>query len=101
MQQIEEFLAENKWRLVDLFKDLDKNKDWKVMKNDFIRECKKGRLEISDSMIEELVIALSTSKSSDKINYRALANGRTSHLFERRSQLRGKLKNLKLLKQLN
>ena len=91
MEQIELFLAENKWRLVDLFKDLDKNKDWIVYKKDFIRECKKGRLDISDSMIEELLVALSdpNSAKSNKINYKALAKGRNSSVLDRRSQLRG------------
>jgi hypothetical protein len=32
MAKIEAFLDENKLRLIDLFKDLDKNKDWKVYK---------------------------------------------------------------------
>ena len=31
MEKIEKYLEENKWRLLDLFKDLDKNKDWKVI----------------------------------------------------------------------
>jgi hypothetical protein len=93
MEKIEKYLDENKWRLLDLFKDLDKNKDWKVYKADFVRECKKGRLDINDSMIEELVNALGTSKSN-KINYKSLAHGRMSNLLERRSALRGNLSNL-------
>lgn len=93
MEKIEKYLEENKWRLLDLFKDLDKNKDWKVYKADFVRECKKGRLDINDSMIEELVNALGTSKSN-KINYKSLAHGRMSNLLERRSALRGNLSNL-------
>jgi hypothetical protein len=88
MEQIELFLAENKWRLVDLFKELDKNKDWFVLKKDFIRECKNGKLDIPDSLIDELLMALSESNSS-KINYKNLAKGRNSGLIERRSQLRG------------
>lgn len=88
MEKIEKFLNENRWRLVDLFKDLDKNKDWRVKRDDLIRECRKGRLEISESMIDELITVLGSN--AFKINYKSLARGRSSHLSERRSQLRGK-----------
>lgn len=88
MERIEAFLNENRWRLVDLFADLDKNKDWRVKKDDFVRECKKGRLDVDDAMIEELIMCLGTSKSN-KIKYKALAKGRKSHLSDKRSQLRG------------
>lgn len=87
MERIEKFLAENRWRLVDLFKDLDKNKDWRVKGNDLIREVRKGRLDISDGMVDELVAAL--GNKAFKINYKSLARGRSSHLSERRVQLRG------------
>lgn len=88
MERIEKFLQENKWRLVDLFKDLDKNKDWRVKSDDLKRECRKGRLDISDSMIEELVTVLGKGRYN-KINYKSLAKGRYSHLSELRAQLRG------------
>jgi len=88
MEQIEKFLNDNRWRLVDLFKDLDKNKDWRVKRDDLARECRKGRLEISDSMIDELITVLGSKTS--KINYKSLSKGRTSHLSERRAQFRGK-----------
>jgi hypothetical protein len=39
-------------------------------------------------MVEELVSALGKS-SSNKIDYKSLVDGRTSHLSERRSVLRG------------
>jgi hypothetical protein len=37
MQRVEEFLANNHWRLVDLFRALDRNKSWNVVKGDFMR----------------------------------------------------------------
>lgn len=42
MESIEEFLEINKWRLIDLFRDLDKDKDWLVLKSDLIRQVLKG-----------------------------------------------------------
>ena len=88
MEKIEKFLDDNKWRLVDLFKELDKNKDWKVFRKDFAHACKKGRLDLTDSALDELVNALGQTKSN-LINYKVLAQGRSSHLSERRSRLRG------------
>lgn len=89
LERIEEFLQENRWRLVDLFATLDKNKDWCVKKIDFARECKKKFLVISDSLIDELIAALSDTHS-DYLNYKHLARGRSSHLSERRSQMMSK-----------
>lgn len=89
MKKIEDFLEANRWRLIDLFKDLDKNKDWSINRNDFLRECKKGKLEIPDEMIEELVKVLNRAKT-EKIFYKELAKGRTSHLSDRRSELKSK-----------
>jgi hypothetical protein len=88
LEKIEEYLRENRWRLVDLFASLDKNKDWLVKTSDFIRECKQERLMLSDSLIEELIMALS-KKNSHYLNYKGLARGRSSHLSDRRSQLLG------------
>lgn len=41
MERVEEFLAENHWRLVDLFRRLDKNKSWNLVKEDFMRLVEK------------------------------------------------------------
>lgn len=95
MKNIEDFLETNKWRLVDLFKDLDKNKDWSINKDDFLRGCKKGKLDLPSEMIDELVKILNSEKT-EKIFYKELAKGRNSHLSDRRSELKGKfeLKNI-------
>lgn len=90
MKNIENFLEANRWRLIDLFKDLDKNKDWSINRNDFLRECKKGKLEIPNEMIDEL-IKLLNSQRREKIFYKELAKGRTSHLSDRRSELKSKI----------
>jgi hypothetical protein len=41
MEHVEKFLAKNHWRLVDLFRTLDKDKSWAVVKEDFMRLIKK------------------------------------------------------------
>lgn len=41
MERVEEFLAENHWRLLDLFRTLDRNKSWGLVKEDFKRMIEK------------------------------------------------------------
>ena len=41
MERVEEFLTENHWRLLDLFRTLDQTKSWKVVKEDFMRLVEK------------------------------------------------------------
>jgi hypothetical protein len=47
MERVEEFLAENHWRLLDLFRKLDKNKSWRVVKEDFMRLAEQVNFFIS------------------------------------------------------
>ena len=89
MQKIEESLDKEKWRLVDLFQDLDKNKDGKLQGSDFKRDCE--RLGITDGMLEELLMAYGNAHK--KIKYKELARGRTELSIDRRNLIRG-LKNL-------
>jgi hypothetical protein len=37
MERVEEFLAMNRWRLIDLFRTLDRVKSWNIAKEDFMR----------------------------------------------------------------
>jgi hypothetical protein len=47
MERVEEFLAENHWRLLDLFRQLDKNKSCRPVKEDFMRLAEKVNFFIS------------------------------------------------------
>lgn len=40
MQKVEEFLYNNHWRLLDLFRALDQEKNWALVKEDFMRLAK-------------------------------------------------------------
>jgi hypothetical protein len=44
MERVEEFLTENHWRLLDLFRTLDQNKSWRVVKEDFMRLAEKVKI---------------------------------------------------------
>ena len=46
MNKVEEFLATNHWRLIDLFKSMDKEKSWRIAKEDFMRFIKKVQLKM-------------------------------------------------------
>ncbi len=89
IRRIETLLNEDRWRLVDFFKDLDKNKDWKLCKNDFVREHKKGRLDVTDEMTDELITVYGNSRNT--LNYKSLAKGRTDHLLESRLNVKGSI----------
>ena len=86
MEKIEQAIEEKKWRLLDLFKDLDKNKDWKVNREDFIREYASGNLDVTDVMLDELLMAYG---NSHKLEYKNLAKGRSCLLSDRRKQIKG------------
>ncbi len=47
MERVEEFLANNHWRLLDLFRTLDRNKSWNVVKGDFMRLIEQVKIYIS------------------------------------------------------
>ena len=44
MESVEKFLANNHWRLVDLFRLLDRDKSWKIVKEDFTRLVDKVKI---------------------------------------------------------
>jgi hypothetical protein len=84
MQKIEEVLDKNKWRLLDLFMDLDKNKDWKLQESDFHREC--TQLGITDAMLDELLMAYGSNQK--RIKYKELAKGRTDLIADKRNSIK-------------
>lgn len=86
IERIEAVKVEKKWRLVDIFKDLDKNKDWRLHKEDFMRECRKGNLNVTDAMVDELLMAYGNYQK--KLDYKMMAKGRTSLLNDQRRNLK-------------
>lgn len=87
MQKIEEALGEHKWRLVDLFRDLDKNQDGKLQSDDFKKRC--TQLGITEAMIDELLMAYGSS--TKKLNYKVLAKGRNDLAKDKRVLIRGNI----------
>ena len=55
------------------------------MKSDLKRQCVKGRLKANESMIEELIVALGSTKENS-IDYKSLNSGRISHLLKKRNE---------------
>ena len=91
MEKIEQAIEERKWRLLEVFKELDKNKDWQVNREDFIREYANGNLDVTDVMLDELLMAYG---NSHKLDYKNLVKGRSCLLSDRRKHIKGNLKNL-------
>ncbi len=52
MERIEEFLVENHWRLLDLFRALDRSKSWSVVKEDFMHLAAKVKIFTSKNQNE-------------------------------------------------
>jgi len=76
MEHIEKFLADNHWRLVDLFRQLDKNKSWNIVKDDFRRLAEKVRKTMR--IIKKHVVKTFHIGS---IEYLRRTNRRTNHMF--------------------
>ncbi|CAF3605878.1 unnamed protein product [Rotaria socialis] len=75
MESVEGFLYDNHWRLVDLFRTLDRDKSWAVVKEDFMRLVEKEQLNITDAQAEELITCF-CREAGVPLNYKKFARGR-------------------------
>ena len=57
MERVEEFLSNNRWRLIDLFRTVDLDKSWGVAKDDFMRFIKKVRFDFHQPIHERRLIS--------------------------------------------
>ena len=79
---IEEYLARKRLRLVDLFQQADKDKNWTVTREEFLKIMKSVKMPLTEADLEDLVISL--DKDDDNaLDYRELAIGRQAYLEER------------------
>lgn len=75
MEKVEEFLATNQWRLIDLFKSMDKEKSWRIAKDDFLRFIQK--VEQNETSTDQI----SRRSSSGTVGYQRRTSGRTALLL--------------------
>ena len=69
-----EYCVTNRLRLLDLFVQIDKDKDWHISRDEFIRVIKNRQIPLAKGQIDDLIIALDTD-NNDKLDYQELARG--------------------------
>ena len=79
---IQEYLGHKRLRLLDLFAQADKDKNWAVSRQEFRNIIRSWKIPLTEADLEDLIIALDRD-NSDALDYRELAVGRQSYLEER------------------
>ncbi|XP_071082291.1 EF-hand calcium-binding domain-containing protein 12-like [Haliotis cracherodii] len=87
LQVLDEHLNKKRIRLLDLFRLVDKDKNWSVSKDEFAKCIEEAELDITEKELEDLVISLD-SDLTDEVDYRELAKGMLVWKKERREKKR-------------
>eukprot|EP00794_Sanderia_malayensis_P006196 gene6196-6911_t len=74
MSIIAEYCHNNKLRLLDLFTEVDKDKDWSISRDELCKLVRYHEIPLSDAHLEEMIIALDVD-NNDQLEYRELAHG--------------------------
>lgn len=74
LAKLEQHLKDKKLRLLDLFTAADKNKDWKISREEFTKTCQKNNIPISQGSLEDLLVTLDMDLD-DELDYREMARG--------------------------
>ncbi|XP_064604697.1 EF-hand calcium-binding domain-containing protein 12-like isoform X2 [Liolophura sinensis] len=84
---LEHFMQEKKIRLLDLFTAVDKDKNWTISRDEFMKAMKIHKVPLTEELAEDLVLALDTD-CSDELDYRELSKGMDRFRRERRENKR-------------
>lgn len=87
---IADYLQQKRLRLIDLFVDMDKDKNWNASKEEMKLALLATGIPLSDEQLEELILALDVD-NDDELSYKELARGIETYHKDRRWQ---KLKRL-------
>ena len=82
LAMIQEYLDKKKLRLLDLFAQADKDKNWVVSREEFRNIIRSSRIPLTEADLEDLIQALDKD-DNDSLDYRELALGRQAFLDER------------------
>ena len=94
MAIIDNFLKQNCLRLVDLFSQFDKNKDWHVSEAEFRYAIQLAKMPITEQQLENLILALDRNEDG-MLDYKELVRGRKSLQAVVREQKKGKEEKIK------
>ncbi|XP_068714328.1 EF-hand calcium-binding domain-containing protein 12-like [Montipora foliosa] len=81
---IQQYLDRKRLRLLDLFAQADKDKNWVVSRQEFRNIIRSRRIPLTEVDLEDLILALDRD-NSDALDYRELSVGRQSYLEQRAS----------------
>ena len=80
---INEYLAKKRLRFYDLFVQADRDKDWKVSRDEFKDIMKRTGIPLKDAEIDQFVQALD-SNNNDVLEYKEFAHGREMLILSER-----------------
>lgn len=87
LQALDRFLAQNKLRLIDLFTNADRNKDWRLTKEELHRAVKQYKIPLTTSDIEDLMVVLDQD-FDEHLDYAEVSQGLAALRAERRATRR-------------
>lgn len=82
---IADYIQKQRIRLVDLFSNVDKNKDWMVSRDELRNALKYANLPLTDAQLDELILVLDVD-SDGLINYQELSKAIEAYYKDRRWQ---------------
>ena len=71
---IAEYCRNNKLRLVDLYSQIDKDKNWHLSRQELRKLVRENEIPLTDAQLEELIIVLDRN-DNDQLEYKELAQG--------------------------
>ncbi|XP_060081393.1 EF-hand calcium-binding domain-containing protein 12-like [Ylistrum balloti] len=84
------FLKRNKMRLIDLFTQTDKDKNWKLSRDEFRKSIRQSKVPLSEPLLEDLILSLDAD-FDEELDYKELARGLENWHRERRENRRKEL----------
>ncbi|KAL5015165.1 hypothetical protein ScPMuIL_009435 [Solemya velum] len=87
---IERHLRRYHLRLLDLFKQSDKNKDWGISREEFRNIIRLNKIPMSEEIMEDLILTLDAD-FNDRLDYQELSRGMERWKKERRDNKRKQL----------
>ncbi|XP_045164216.2 EF-hand calcium-binding domain-containing protein 12-like [Mercenaria mercenaria] len=87
---LDDHLKEKKLRLIDLFTSTDKNKDWRLSRDEFIKSCEERSIPISRGLLEDMLISLDMNLD-EELDYKEMARGMKVARQEKREDRRKEL----------
>ena len=80
---IADYLADHRLRLIDLFSDVDKNKDWRMTRDELKIAFQRINIPLSEGQLEHLIFALDADNDAE-LSYREVARGIENYHRDRR-----------------